>query len=268
MWAVSAIALGLAVLAGPQSSPWAAPRSAQVSTAQAEAVLARARTALGGNARLSAVQSFVIGGVISVGSGATRNYGSFKIQCRLPDAFVRYKSVTSLTAGGGASVDTGTTNSYGSGTVAPYVVTDARTLGFERRRVLYEHHTTRMRYLVPATQAELDALFLQAQREFVRTTVGLFAASFAGAPVQFADVPGDVNAVMIDGVGAALKLSVDPQSHLPVRVDNYVLANHRDVAGLVVPFRILLMAGRAVLETWDVKEFKVDEPIPRSAFRR
>ena len=271
MWAVSAIALGLAVLAGPQSSPWAAPRSAQVSTVQAEAVLARARTALGGNARLSAVQSFVIGGVISVGSGATRNYGSFKIQCRLPDAFVRYKSVTSLTAGGGASVDTGTTNSYGSGTVAPYGVRFATTLGFEGRRVLYEDHRTttwETRNLVPATQADLDALFLQAQREFVRTTVGLFAASFAGAPVLFADVPGDVNAVMIDGVGAALKLSIDPQSHLPVRVDNYVLANHRDVAGLVVPFRILLMAGRAVLETWDVKEFKVDEPIPPSVFRR
>ena len=36
----------------------------------------------------------------------------------------------------------------------------------------------------------------------------------------------------------------------------------------MVPFRILLMAGRTVLETWDVKEFTVDEPIPPSAFRR
>jgi len=81
-------------------------------------------------------------------------------------------------------------------------------------------------------------------------------------------VPGDVNAVMMNGAGAPLKLSFDPQSHLPGRVDNYVFANHRDVAALMVPFRIQLMAGRTVIETWDVKEFKIDEPIPPSAFRR
>ena len=199
---------------------------------------------------------------------AASDYGSFKIQCRLPDAFVRYRSVTTLTAGGGASVDTGGTSPYGAGGVGPHGDRYARTLGFEGRRVLYEHHLTTTRDLVPATQADLDALFLQAQREFVRTTAGLFAASFAGAPVQFADVPGDVNAVMMTGAGAPLKLTFDPQSHLPVRVDNYVFANHRDVAALMVPFRIQLMAGRTVIETWDVKEFKVDEPIPASAFRR
>ena len=198
-------------------------------------------------------------GVVSVGSGATKMYGSFKIQCRLPDAFVRYKSVTSLSAGGGASVDIGGTNPRGHGVVAPHGYKYATTLGFEGRRVLYEDHRTttwETRNLVPATQAEIDAFFLQAQREFVRTTAGLFAASFAGAPVQFADVSGDADAVMINGVGAPLKLTFDPQSHLPVRVDNYVFANHRDVAGLMVPFRILLMAGRTVLETWDVKEFR------------
>jgi hypothetical protein len=265
---VSAVALGLALLAGPQSSPWAAPGNTPISTAQAEAALARARTALGGNARLSAVRSFVIRGVVSVGTGATRNYGSFKIQCRLPDAFVRYRSVSTLTAGGGASVDIGGTTPGGSGGATASGDRYATTLGFEGHRVLYEPHVTSTRDLVPARQADLDALFLQAQREFVRTTAGLFAASFAGAPVQFADVPGDVNAVMINGAGAPLKLTFDPQSHLPVRVDNYVFANHRDMAGLMVPSRILLMAGRTVWETWDVKEFKVDEPIPASAFRR
>jgi len=260
---VSAVAFALAVWAGSQSRPWAAPRSAAVSTAQAEALLAKARTALGGNARLSAVQSFVIGGVVSVGTGATRDFGSFKIQCRLPDAFVRYRSVTSLAAGDGATVDL-----YGHSFARPYVVKNATTLGFEGRRVLYGNHVTNRRDLVPATQADLDALFLRAQREFVWTTAGLFAASFAGAPVQFADVPGDANAVMINGAGAPLKLTFDPQSHLPARVDDYAFADHRDVAGLVVPFRVLLMVGNKVSETWEVKEFKVDEPIASSAFRR
>ena len=67
--------------------------------------------------------------------------------------------------------------------------------------MLYQDHRTttwETRNLVPATQAEIDAFFLQAQREFIWMTAGLFAASFAGAPVQFADVSGEPNAVMIE----------------------------------------------------------------------
>jgi hypothetical protein len=264
----SAVALALTVLAGTPPTLSAGARSAAAGTSQAEALLAKARTALGGSARISAVRSFVMGGAVSVGHGATKDYGSFKIQCRLPDAFVRYRSVSTLSAGGGASVDGGGTSPYGTGGVGAHAYSFATTLGFEGRRVLYEPHLTTTRNLGPATQADLDALFLRAQREFVRITAGLFAASFAGAPVQFADVPGDVNAVTMTGAGPPLKLTFDPQSHLPVRVDDYVLTHRRDVAGLVVPFRIVLMSGLTVVETWDVREFKIDAPIPPSAFRR
>ena len=122
--ALGAAALGLTVLAAaPESLP------AQISSAQADALLARARAALGGEARLSAVRSFVIGGAVAVGHGATKDYGSFKIQCRLPDAFVRYRSVSTLSAGAGASVDVGGTSPFGTGGVGPRGDKFATTLG-------------------------------------------------------------------------------------------------------------------------------------------
>jgi hypothetical protein len=244
-------------------APWQEP------TVQAEALLARARTALGGDARLSAVRTFVMSGVVTVGGGPTRDYGTFKVHGRLPDAFVRYRSVTTLRAGSGASVDTGSTNPYGIGGVSAHGRSYGTTLGFENRRLVYEPHdlfTTRQ--LVPASQSEIEGLFLQAQREFIRTTVVLFATSFAGAPVQFRDAVGDADAVVVSGAGSEFKLSFDPLSHLPVRLDKYVYADHREVNGVRVPFRILQMAGRTLWETWDVKEFKFDEPIPPSVFRR
>jgi hypothetical protein len=62
-------------------------------------------------------------------------------------------------------------------------------------------------------------------------------------------------------------MTLDPKTGWPVRVGDLVFEDRRDVAGVKVPFRILRMPGSTVLETWDVKEFQIDVPIPPSVFK-
>lgn len=261
---VPVIAVALTAFAGVVQ---ATPQPTQ-QPRQSEALLASARAALGGEARLSAIRTIIVSGAIIRGAGHTKDFGTFKIQCRLPDAFVRFQAVSTVGMVGGANVDIGGIGPYGSGGVGPSFSHYSTTLGFEGRRLLYEPHVTTTRALVPATTADVQALLRQAQREFVRTTLALFAASFRGAPVQFADAPGDANATIVTGVGAPLVLTFDPQTHLPVRIDDFAYSDYRDVAGLKVAFRVIQMAGGRAFETREVRDVQLDAPLDPSAFRR
>jgi hypothetical protein len=71
---------------------------------RAKELVAKARAALGGEARLSALQTFVLKGTITVGSGPTKDFGNFTIHGRFPDAFVRYRLVSLVGDAGGAAV--------------------------------------------------------------------------------------------------------------------------------------------------------------------
>lgn len=235
--------------------------------AQVEGLRAAARTALGGEARLSAVKTLVIKGTIVVGAGPSKDYGNFTIHVRLPDAFVRFRVMSPVGAAGGAAVG-GTINPMGAGGVVSSLDRFATTMGFNGRRLIYEPSVRQERVgdLAPATADQIRALFRDAQREFVELTLGLFAASFDGAPVRLAATR-DPNSLSVSGVGQPLTLAFDPISGVPVRVDDLVFEDRRDVAGIKVPFRLVRMAGSAVRETWDVKEFLVDVPIADSVFR-
>lgn len=234
-----------------------------------QTLLANARAALGGEARLSSLQTFSASGTITIGDGPTKTYGTFKIHCRLPDAWVRSRSVSPVGPAGGASVDSGTINPLGlGGGVRASESRYVNTLGFEGARLIYQPNVTSVRALVPAVQSEMDTLYRQAQREFARVTLGLFAASFAVAPLQFSAVAGDPTRVTVSGSGDPFRVTFSAISHLPVQVDRIQFSRHRPVAGLMVPFRMTGIIGSAGLETWDVKEFAIDEPIAPSVFRR
>jgi hypothetical protein len=240
-----------------------------------QTLLEKARAALGGEARLSAVQTFSASGTITIGNGPTKTYGTFKIHCRLRDAWIRSRSVSPVGQAGGASVDIGTINPLGfgasvGGSESRYV----NALGFDGTRLIYQPNVTSVRLLVPAVQSEMDTLYSQAQREFARVTLGLFAASFAAVPLQFAPAPGDPTSLTVTGSGDPFRVTFNPLSHLPVQVDRIEFSRHRQVGGVMVPFRMLVpfrtigIVGSASLETWDVKEFTIDEPIAPSVFRR
>ncbi len=235
---------------------------------QADALLTRARAALGGEARLGAVRTFALRGSIARGAGSSQDYGHFRIECRLPDGYVRFKTITSAAAAGGASVDVGGTSPTGVGAVGPSFSDHGATLGFEGPRLVYEPHFADARRMVRAAPSVVEALLLEARREFVRLTLALFATSFAGAPVQFAADPDEANALIVTGVGAPIRVAFDPDTHLPARVDDIAYEDHREVSGVKVPFRMSLTGGGSTLEVWTLKEVRINVPFDGAGGRR
>ena len=233
----------------------------------AKALVAKARAALGGETRLAALQSFVIKGTIAVGDGPTKDFGSFTVHGRFPDAFVRYRLVSPVGDAGGAATAPTTTTFKPNG-VNGSLNRYATRIGFDGGKLIYEPsiQTYQVKDLGPAVPEQIQQLYANAQRECLPLTLGLFVTSLAGIPVRFVDPQGN-QLEAINGPGPSLIMTLDPKTGAPVRVGDLVFEDRRDVAGVKVPFRIIRMVGSHRHETWDVKEFQIDVPIPASVFR-
>ncbi len=195
--------------------------SAAVSSAQTDPqqVLAAARQAMGGDAALSSVTSFVVTG------SAARNLGrhvadqSVEIACQLPDRFVRTVSYNAVFGGPG----------------------DIRMIltsrdGFAGTRVIRETTTSGdfpappdiPPFGPPPTAEEREArarAAVMAQKgAFARLALVLFAASHESYPLEFSSagqvaLPNGKTADAVDATGpdgAVIRLLVDSTSHLPV----------------------------------------------------
>ncbi|HUL72079.1 MAG TPA: hypothetical protein VLT86_03210 [Vicinamibacterales bacterium] len=241
-----AAALATSLGAAPQ-----APDPAQL--------IAAARQALGGEARLNAVRTFrAVGAIESAdGPGPSRTYGSFEIDCELPDRFVETESRRYVDAGLGAGVDVGSTTPTGSGAVGYSSSRPASTIGFNGQSAIYEPSRYYAGWSSPAwtwgpsdpppvADAKLKEAMSNARRDFVRWTMGLFAATF-NVPQPFG------------------QLQVDSSTHLPVRLGTLEYLDYRDVNGLKVPFRLRqLKPGRT---DWIVHDFKFNVDIPAKTFQ-
>jgi hypothetical protein len=233
---------------------------AQTAPAPTPKLLADARAALGGEARLSAIQTFVIEGAIVRG----QDLGAFAITGALPDRFVRIDNVVSVGPGTGVSqVDGSAAFSHHRNTT---------TLGFNGRQVIYQPSVpgwTRRPDVRPATEAELQALLDRARQSFVEVTLGMFVASFAGAPVQFAEASEDTDALIVTRSGSTGRLSLDSKTRLPRRFDDLTYSDYREIGGVKVPFRFVRATRTgAIVEEWRVKTVRHNVPVDDRAFRR
>jgi hypothetical protein len=235
----------------------------------AQQLIALAREALGGEARLTAVKSFkATGNITWTGStpGSTQ-YGYFETVAQMPDKFLQTDMEGELADSG-----YGVTRRYGRGFDGGSA--DLSRLGFNGpdviavgRRYLPPHNDPgywRPDYQPLPTQEELNAKYLKdAEARSLNVTLGLFAAALPAVPVQFQSgtrVSGA--AVFVSRPGFTVTLEFDPITHLPTRADDLFYSDYRDVDGVKVPFKT-----KRGNETRETKSFKFNVEIPDKTFR-
>src|SRR5436190_6671475 len=207
-------------------------------------VLASAREALGGEKKLSAVRTFVVTGRTRQLRGNNLVPIEFGINCELPDKFVRTDEFPAQDA-------------------------DPTTQGFNGDSLLQFPPPAPGRGGPPAPpQQRLNAV----KQDFVRLTLGMFAASFSSYPLTFkyaavGEAP-EGKADVLDVTGPAnftARLVVQQTTHLPVMLMwqqpppnpqgkpseiRIYYADFRDVDGMKFPFRLRrAVNGETVEET-------------------
>jgi hypothetical protein len=223
MRVISSIVSALCLAAGVLT---AAPDPA----ADARAVLSAARTALGGEEKLSAVKSFVATGRTRQLRGNNLVPIEFEMLCELPDKYLRKDEV-------------------------PAQESEPTTSGFNGDALIQIPPPP----AAPASAARPDprgARVVALKQDFVRLTLGMFAASFSSYPLTFshigqAEAPqGKADIVEAKGPGTFLaKLFVNSETHLPVMVSWTVPATNAVVTvpgqappGNVPPGSIIVQA--------------------------
>ena len=230
-------------------------------------VLAAARGALGGEAKLAAVRTFVITGRTRQLRGNNLVPIEFEIDCELPDKFVR-------------------TDDF------PAQDTDPTTVGFNGEALIQVPPAPRAP-AAPAARSDGPGggrpggspRFLGVKQDFARLTLGMFAASFAGYPLTFkyaaeAEAP-EGKADVLDVSGAAnfaARFVVQRETHLPVMLmwqvpaqpkpieHRMYYADFRNVDGLKLPFRIRRAVGGETVEETTVDRIKINVKIDPRKF--
>jgi len=190
-------------------------------------ILADARAAMGGD-KLAATESLVATGrLVKFTSGAATDPSDFEMAMQLPDKFFRKDviavlgdNVISRTSGfnGDAlieAIDTPPGMFGGMAGGGPVMVRSTNGVS--------SFGATSAPPSPDAAAASRKASVLAVKQDFARLTLGLFASSFTGYPLQFSiDTPaasadGKASVIVVKGEGDFVaKLFVDRESHLPV----------------------------------------------------
>ena len=268
--------------------------SGQSSNADASAIIASAREALGGEKRLAEIKTFVISGRTRQVQGDNLVPIEFEISCELPDKCVRRDEVPARESGLTASGFTGDTliqlPAPPSGPAAPAGVPGRGG---------------------PPPQLSGQRINTVKQ-DFVRWWLGMFAASFSSFPVTFAragqaEAPqGQADVLDVKGPAEyAARLFVLKDSHLPIMLSweapalggrgrsgdaappkpvdsaqgkpfdsaqgkpvEYRLyyADYRDVDGLKLPFRLRRAVGADTTEETNIDRYRINTRIDARKF--
>jgi len=214
-------------------------------------VLAAARSALGGDARLKAVRSVVVTGRTRLVRGNNLVPIEFEIACEFPDRYVRQNEI-------------------------PAEETGVMKTGFNGDLLIQ----------APDTAARLDttaraALVRASKQDFARWSLGLFVTSLPSYPLTFAyagraQAPaGAADAISATSPdGFALRLFIDTTTHLPAMVAWQVeavehrlyFAEYRDVDGLRWPFLMRRAVGGDTVEETTIDRYRVNAKIDARKF--
>jgi hypothetical protein len=242
------------------------------STEAALRVLAEARTALGGEARLAAVKTLVAIGRTRQLRGDNIVAKEFDIQIELPSKYARRDEF-------------------------PAEDTDPAIAGFDGDRLI-QIPTPVFGPGGPTTQAQRHAIFdlrlAALKQDFACWMLGLFAASFDAFPLTFsyvgqAEAPQGIADVL--GVTGDRNFSaqfyVDRATHLPLMLSRQVLsrggrggtegggaieqrtyfADYRSVAGVLLPFRIRRGAAGDTVEESTFDRYAINGRVDAKRFK-
>jgi hypothetical protein len=203
----------------------------------ATAVLTAARAALGGDATIASVKTFVITGRTRQVRGNNLVPIEFEIHGELPDKYSRRDEIPAQ--------DSGPT-----------------TIGFNGDRLVQIPKP-------PAALADAAAAarVTTLKQDFARLMIGLFASSYSSYPLTFtylaqAEAPqGKADVLDVKGPSNfAARLFIHADTHLPIMVSwetktpsgatehRLYFADYRDVDGLQVPFRVRRAVGAETTE--------------------
>ncbi len=204
---IAAIALITTVIR-PTSGHAQTPEPTQAQRDQAQRVLADARQAMGGEARIAAVKTLVANGRTRQVRGDNLVPIEFEIQAEFPDKYSRRDEIPAQ--------DTGPTTTGFNGDRLVQLPAQPAPVG-------------RPGGPPPPTPEQLEAAAraraVTAKQDFSRLMLGLFATSYSSFPLAFAyagqaEAP-QGKADMLDVTGPAnfaARLFIDSQTHLPIMV--------------------------------------------------
>ena len=231
----------------------------QAQAVDATSVLSAAREALGGDKKLLAVRTFTATGRTRQLRGNNLVPIEFEINCELPDKFVRTDEFPAQDA-------------------------DPTTQGFNGDTLLQFPSPAMGRGGAPAPAQRINTV----KQDFVRLTLGMFAASFEGYPLTFkyaavGEAP-EGKADILDVAGPAnfsARFVVQRETHLPVMLmwqqpapnpqakpSEYRVyyGDFRDVDGLKFPFRIRRAVAADTIEETIFDRFKINAKIDPKKF--
>jgi hypothetical protein len=195
---------------GPAQAPAPSPQSIEAATK----ILADARGALGGDAKLAAVKSFVATGRTRRVSGENLVPIEFEIDVELPDRYVRKDEIPAQESAPSSSGFNGESLIQIPPPVAPPAGPPAAAARAGGAPAMTPQQTLELQRRTRVTTIKQD---------FVRLTLGMFAASFPSYPLTFshagqAEAPqGKADVIDVKGAGNfTAKLFVMSDTHLPV----------------------------------------------------
>jgi hypothetical protein len=226
------VVLTLVVLAAATHAVVTQAPPAQAPTSAAAAILAATRTALGGEQKLAEVRTFTATGRTRQIRGNNLVPIEFEIWCELPDKYLRRDEVPAQESGP-------TSTGFSSDTLIQWPPAAEPAQGGRGGTP-----GTAGKPSPPAGEASTKPVTLDAaakpatppdprlarvasvKQDFVRLTLGMFAASFASYPLTFtvvgqAEAPqGRADVLDVKGQGTfALRFFVNTDTHLPVMVN-------------------------------------------------
>jgi hypothetical protein len=209
-WALSVCTLTAAMA-------WTAFSASAQSTADPDAVLSRARQALGGDAKLSAVKSFVATGRTRQVRGEMLVPIEFEIDCELPDKYVRRDEIPVQESGPTSAGF----NGDGLVQMPPPPPPSAQPAAPARGPGAAGGRAGAPLSPEAARLARVNGL----KQDFANLTLGMFGASFDGYPLTFtvagrAESPqGTADVLDVKGAGGfSIRLFVNTDTHLPLMV--------------------------------------------------
>ena len=261
---ISGIALVLICLGAGQ-----VPGLAQTRTA--DSVIAGARAALGGEAEIAGVKTFIATGRTRQVRGENLVPIEFEIQAELPDKYSRRDEFPAQDAG-----------PVTAGFVGDALVLIPRPVPPPPRPGMPAPPPGAM-------EAQLRGRMMQAKQDFARLLLGMFAGTTPAFPVTYSyvgqaeapqgkadviDVKGPANfaaRLFIADTGLPIMLSWQPQAGPgagapPVPEQRMFFADYRDVDGLKLPFRIRRGAGAETTEETTFDRFRINAKVDPRRF--
>jgi hypothetical protein len=228
----------------------------QAPALDANAIIAAARTALGGEQKIAAVRSFVASGRTQQLRGNNLVPIVFEIAGELPDRYVRRDEIPAQESG-------------------------PTTAGFNGDALIQLPVPSQ-----PPADAARRARVAAIKQDVARLTLGMFAGSFSSGPLTFtyagqAEAPqgrADVLDVKSAAADAGMRFFVHRDTHLPVMVswqtqaqgkpveNRIYFADYRDVDGLRLPFRLRRAVGLDTVEETIFDRFRINPKIDARKF--